>query len=185
MVQNSTEAPSRIYSDFTRSHHHRGDFLKLLTRRLRKDHKRSNLFVAGSRYTLVDDGRLTTQVLYTLLEQTYGQQTTITLVKGCTQTQATVLCSDCLDEYIQKRLDVFCKAQPITLLEKSQPTPLRTITAQECNVVAQLFGLKGRPPHETKGFIDELARRYDQTKTSLLQSFLFLEEACDTRILSD
>lgn len=185
MNEQFKESTETVYSDFTRSTLHRGDFLKQIVKRLKKDARHSNWPLQDNTIILIRDGRLSTQVLKKLLELHFTPPLQIQEVTACADVQGAVLNSDCLEEYIQQRLDVFTKQKPLEQLQDNTLTPLRVVTAHEINKLGEIYGLEGTPPKPTEDFLKKLQEKYDQTKTSLLKSFLFLQDLLNERKTSE
>lgn len=181
MSQENTAPEGQIYSDFTRSYFYRGDFLKQISRRVKRDIRSSELLKPDQTYSLVEDGRLSTAILKKLLKDIFADRLDLRLIAPGEDVKGTLLNSDCMDEYIQQRLDVFLQGEGLDLLTDQTPTPLRVVSAHECKLLGEIYELQGEPPQSNSEFVEALQGKYDQTKTSLLKSFTYLQVALQNR----
>jgi hypothetical protein len=163
------------FSDFTNASYGPSAFIRLLERRVQKDWREHQLFAQGKRYALYVDGTLTAALFLKLIEQRPRLRAQIELLKPNQPIPSShiLLYPDCLETYASKRLLVFLKAA--TPLAFSQPSPLRSLTAQECEQLAALWHITGKQIPPSHPLLESLQHTYVQTKPSMLKSFQSLD----------
>ena len=143
------------YSNFTNQEYSRNSFVDLVGRRLRK-YLRGKLDIK-KKYCILNEDVLGAKVLQVLLKEMYGGRLDVNFDK----TNDRILMSpDHLEKYISLRWNV----------------PLRVVTANECLELGKIYDLKGVAPEKAENFIEDLQKKYPQTKASMLSSFDFLSD---------
>ena len=163
-------------SDFTQETYSRPNFVHLLSHRVRKDWRINKVFDKQKKYALVDDGKLTTNLLKKLIGDVFAGHFNLQLLKS-TETAPSdycLICSNCLDTYLAQRLNVFLEKKDFDVF--TELSPLRTLTKKECEQLADIWQIIGEAIPEEDELIKHLHEKYDQTKQSMLKSFLALEE---------
>lgn len=162
----------RYTSDLTGNDYSKKEFLELLEKRVRKHLRIEKNIEVRRKYALLDTGKLDTELLLHYLEKIFNKRLTITLIDSTEDVREDeeLLVADCLETYASKRLNIFFNKEDIKGLEYEN-APLRMISAQEVNTAGQLLELHREPVSIENEFIEELHKKYGQTKTSLLKSF--------------
>ena len=159
------------YSNFTNQEYSRNSFVDLVGRRLRK-YLRGKLDIK-KKYCILNEDVLGAKVLQVLLKEMYGGRLDVNFDK----TNDRILMSpDHLEKYISLRWNVFLKGNNIEPFEKNMLFPLRVVTANECLELGKIYDLKGVAPEKAENFIEDLQKKYPQTKASMLSSFDFLSD---------
>ena len=171
------------HSNYTNKDYSKTDFLRLIEKRVRKELRIAKDIDFSTTYLLVKDGRKSTKILEKILRNIFGERLDLQLVsqeehdkktRGAMGKTTMILSSDCLEEYITKRLEVFFKNEHLDVLFSQEITPLKVVSAEEIKQLAEIFSLQGSDPSEENVFIKELHEQYPQTKTSLVKSFEFI-----------
>ena len=196
---NKNNNENKYYSDFTRQNYSSKEFLRLIEKRFRKELRiEENIKLKDEKgnkkkYLILDDGRLSTLILNKLLRNTFGEHIELELIekkdknsnkennnkdnkKNNLDNKTNIISSDCLEEYITKRLKVFFENKNLTTLTEKTINPLKIITADEIKQLGTILKLNGELPKKEHEFITKLQEQYPQTKTSLVKSFDFINK---------
>lgn len=163
-------------SDYTNDTYTRGEFLKLIEKRIRKELRTQNLISLDKNYVVIDDGRVSSKLVVNFLESIFGGRLKLIVLDNEENIieDSIVLSSDCLDEYVSKRLEVFFNQGDVSLLLQKKIMPLKVITKKEIEQLAKILSLEGKLPEADNKFIKALQDQYPQTKASLVKSFDYI-----------
>jgi len=163
------------FSDFTNASYGPSAFIRLLERRVQKDWREHQLFTQDKRFALRADGALTTALFLKFIEQRPALRAQIELFEPDQPIPSShiLLYPDCLETYASKRLLVFLNGA--SALAFSEPSPLRSLTKQECEQLAELWELTGKEISPGHPLLESLQQTYVQTKPSILKSFQSLD----------
>jgi len=160
------------HSDVTGEDYSKTDFLRLLEQRIRKHIRLEKIIDLSASYVIVDEEKLTSQVLAFFLKRIFADRITLCFTSlNNVPSGSIVLDSSCLEEYIDSQLSVFSQAKSTENLLHSFALPLRFVSAAELTQVAEMFSFSGIAPSVDSQLITALSEKYPQTKTSLQKSF--------------
>ncbi len=164
------------FSDFTQKTYTAQEFTKMLERRIRKDWRTHKLLQTSKKYALIETPTISTALLKKFLEKIFVGRFSLTLFlpKENIPERFELLSDDCLDTYLSSRLNVFLQKKPFEVFQMK--TPLRSITKKECEQLAKLWHITGKDIPDGHEIIHHLHEKYNQTKQSMLKSFLHIEE---------
>lgn len=158
-------------SDFTGQEYSKNPFVELVRKRVRK-YLRELMHIEEA-YCIVNEESLAAKVLQKLLEEMYNKR--LDVVLGM-QEGRIVMNPQHLEKYLSLRWNVFLKGEGVEIFEEEVLFPFRVVTAHECEELGKIYGLEGEEPEKAENFIEELHKKYPQTKTSMLSSFDFLSD---------
>lgn len=158
-------------SDYTGKEYSKRDFLEMIEKRVRKHLRVEQLIDLRTKYAVIDEG-ISSKILLYLLDKIFSGRLTVFIAENNDDIRSdeALLSSEYLEEYISKRLEVFFERKDNELL-KSIKAPLKIVSAQEINTLAEILEIEGKKVKPASEFIEKLQEKYPQTKTSLLKSF--------------
>jgi hypothetical protein len=159
-------------SDLTKKDYTQGEFLGMLEKRIRKHLRIDGIIDLKNSFVILKRDDVTSDVLMYFLENIFSKRMIIRFVDSLSDLKKDEIILSCeyLEEYIGRKLNVFFTNSNINILSQVN-APLRMISAKEINQVAEIIELSGLPVTEQSEFIEQLQKKYPQTKTSFLKSF--------------
>lgn len=169
---------NKYKSDFTNKEYTENKFLENVEKRVRKELRVNSELDVKKTYALIDDNKLSTKVILYLLDNIFSGRLTVALFQNKKDIPegSFEICSDVLEEYITKKLEIFLKNKTVDELSVKTITPLKIVTASEIKQISEIKGFEGINPEKENELISQLHKIYPQTKTSMVKSFRFIEE---------
>lgn len=168
------------YSDITCQTYSAKDFLHMLEKRVRK-HLRVNIsFDPKQKYVVCESNSVASAFLKYIFTSLFEDRLDVLFQNSSTsQNDSRIeISDDCLEQYLAKKLVVFFNKEDSVTLTKQVISPLQCVSVQELQHYASISGLKydDLATSQQREFITFVQNKYPQTTSSMLKTFLFLEQ---------
>ncbi|MFP4523681.1 MAG: hypothetical protein ACOCQQ_00740 [Candidatus Nanoarchaeia archaeon] len=176
--------PTTYYSDITGQSYSANEFLHMLEKRVRKHLRVTLKFNPKQAYIVYQKNEVASHLLKYLFSSLFQSRLDILFIDSSAgiskekYQNRIVISDDILETFLAKKIRVFFQQQKIEPILKTVIAPVQCVSILELNNYAKIKHLSkvSLPQTSEQDFISFVQDKYPQTKSSMLKTFLFLEE---------